>query len=214
IGFRRLGRRKASHPHRISGPQFAGERIRSGFSLMEVILATAILLGSVVVLGELAGMGRRQSLRGRELSEAQLLCEQVLQELLLGLREFEQVEQEPLRPAAPLASALLEEESFTEAAESLEPFAFTDDPAASSLDDAGTALETVKWLYSLRLAPLEAHPGLAVLTVTVEQSPELTTRPIRFELSRWIEDPLAAELEDRSDGSVSGALAVQEGGVP
>ena len=32
-----------------------------GFSLIEVILATAILLGSVVVLGELAGMGRRQA---------------------------------------------------------------------------------------------------------------------------------------------------------
>ena len=58
---------------------------RSGFSLMEVLLSTAILMGSVVVLGELAGIGRRQAQRGRELSEAQQRCETLMNEVLLGL---------------------------------------------------------------------------------------------------------------------------------
>ena len=59
---------------------------RRGFSLIEVMIATAILMGSAVVLARLAGMGREQSQKARLYSDAQELCEQTMNELLLGLR--------------------------------------------------------------------------------------------------------------------------------
>ena len=71
---------------------------RSGFSLIEVMIATAILMGSAVVLARLAGMGRDQSQKASLHSEAQQLCEQTLNELLLGMRPMELIESMPLIP--------------------------------------------------------------------------------------------------------------------
>ena len=70
---------------------------RSGFSLIEVIIATAILMGSAVVLSRLAGMGRDQSQKARLHSDAQQVCEQTMNELLLGC-VLELVESMPLIP--------------------------------------------------------------------------------------------------------------------
>jgi len=95
---------------------------RGGFSLIEVMLATAILLGSVVVLGELASMGRRQSEKGKKLAEAQELCEQTLNEVLIGLRPLEAVEQEPLLPVEPLVGDDTAGREFDDLAADLEPF--------------------------------------------------------------------------------------------
>src|SRR5262245_33078232 len=50
-------------------------RARAGFSLMEVLMATSMLLASVIVLGELAGIGRRNASAARELATAEILCE-------------------------------------------------------------------------------------------------------------------------------------------
>lgn len=172
---------------------------RGGFSLIEVILATAILLGSVVVLGELASMGRRQAEKGKKLAAAQQLCEQTLNEVLLGLRPLEPVEQEPLLPAEPILGGDNAGREFEQLAAELDPFPIDEPeaPPASAADgDAATAAE---WVHSLRVMPLDAHPGLAVLTVVVEQPPETTPRPVRFELSRWIDDPLYRASENGSD---------------
>ena len=72
---------------------------RSGFSLMEVLLATAILLGSVIVLGELAGIGRQNANSAEELATAQRLCQNKLNEILAGLTSLEPVEAETLATA-------------------------------------------------------------------------------------------------------------------
>jgi hypothetical protein len=60
---------------------------------MEVLLATAILLGCVLVLMELASIGRYyvQSVDAR--SMAQLLCQTKLNELLAGVQPLEEVEE-------------------------------------------------------------------------------------------------------------------------
>ena len=169
---------------------------RGGFSLMEVILATAILLGSVVVLAELAGLGRRQSEKAQTLAEAQQLCEQTLNEVLIGLRPLEPLEQEPLLPAEPPLGVDLEFEAFDELADSSEPFPIEDeDKLADPVTDTDPT-QAAEWVHSLRLTPLEERPGIAVLTVIVEQPPESSTRPIRFELSRWIDDPTAVATDD------------------
>jgi prepilin-type N-terminal cleavage/methylation domain-containing protein len=172
---------------------------RGGFSLIEVMLATAILLGSVVVLGELASMGRRQSEKGKKLAEAQQLCEQTLNEVLLGLRPLEPVEQEPLLPAEPILGGETSGREFAELAADLEPFPIAEDTSPLATAAGNDPAESAEWVHSLRVMPLDEHPGLAVLTVVVEQPPETTGRPVRFELSRWIDDPLGGAVEDESN---------------
>lgn len=69
---------------------------RAGFSLMEVLLATAILLASVLILMELASIGRYyvQSVEAR--STAQMLCQSKLNELLAGAQPLQSVDERAL----------------------------------------------------------------------------------------------------------------------
>jgi Tfp pilus assembly protein PilV len=57
---------------------------RSGFSLMEVLLASGMLLASLVVLGQMAGVGRRHAEDAESLTTAQLLCLARLNAILAG----------------------------------------------------------------------------------------------------------------------------------
>jgi len=55
-----------------------------GLSLLEVILAIAILAGCIAVIGELVRLGSRQAEEARELTTAQLLCESKIAEIAAG----------------------------------------------------------------------------------------------------------------------------------
>lgn len=68
-------------------------RVRSGFSLMEVMLATSILLGSSIVLVELATIGRKQAMAAYDLNIAQLLCQAKIDEIVTGIAPATAVEQ-------------------------------------------------------------------------------------------------------------------------
>jgi len=65
---------------------------RSGFSLMEVLLSTAILVGSSVALIELATIGRKQASAAYDLNRAQLLCQSKLDEIVAGITPLRTVE--------------------------------------------------------------------------------------------------------------------------
>lgn len=69
---------------------------RAGFSLMEVLMATSILLASVIILGELASIGRRQASAARDLATAQLLCENKVSEILSGAASAVEVDGDPI----------------------------------------------------------------------------------------------------------------------
>lgn len=60
-------------------------RRRSGFSLLEVILALSILAGAVAVLGELLRTGMRNAQTARDLTRAQMLCEEIEEEVVAGV---------------------------------------------------------------------------------------------------------------------------------
>jgi general secretion pathway protein I len=62
-----------------------------GFSLLEVILALAILTGAIAVIGELVRVGTRNAEAARDLTQAQLLCESKLAEIASGLATVEPV---------------------------------------------------------------------------------------------------------------------------
>ena len=66
---------------------------RAGFSLLEVLLAMSILLGSIIVLGELARQGRRNATAARDLTRAQLICQSKLNEIIIGVAPLEPVSQ-------------------------------------------------------------------------------------------------------------------------
>ena len=62
---------------------------RAGFSLLEVMLATSILLACLIVLGELASVGRRHARDAEQLTAAQLLARTRLNEILAGAAPLE-----------------------------------------------------------------------------------------------------------------------------
>lgn len=68
---------------------------RSGFSLLEVILALAILAGAIVVLGEANRLALRNAEIARDMGKAQLLCESKLSEIVTGIVPAEPVENAP-----------------------------------------------------------------------------------------------------------------------
>ncbi|HVA47157.1 MAG TPA: prepilin-type N-terminal cleavage/methylation domain-containing protein [Pirellulales bacterium] len=68
----------------------------SGFSLLEVVLALAILTASVAVLGELIRTGLRNAQTARDLSQAVLLCESILQQIESGQLPSQSAGQSPV----------------------------------------------------------------------------------------------------------------------
>jgi prepilin-type N-terminal cleavage/methylation domain-containing protein len=58
---------------------------RNGFSLLEVILALALLVGAIAVSGELIRLGTLSAARARDLTHAQLICESKLAEITAGI---------------------------------------------------------------------------------------------------------------------------------
>ena len=152
---------------------------RSGFSLIEVMIATAILMGSAVVLARLAGMGRDQSQKASLHSEAQQLCEQTLNELLLGMRPMELIESMPL---IPLPTPI---EETTDEVNPQDAFSAQEETIKPSPDETNP-----EWRHSIRTEQLAGKPGMWALTVEVEQGDQTLPRPIRFSLTRWISGPV------------------------
>ena len=119
--------------------------IRSGLSLMEVIVAIAILGGALTVIGNLVYLGSRAASNTRWFSEAQILCDTKMAEVSSGI--------------LPLQST-----------------------AATPIE------ENPDWQYSVEIGQTEAI-GLLSVTVTVQQSPTVTSTPTPFSLMRWLPDP-------------------------
>lgn len=67
-----------------------------GFTLLEVILALAILAGSVAVLGELMAIAGRHAREVQAETRAQLFAVSVMDEMLAGITEVTQVSRQAL----------------------------------------------------------------------------------------------------------------------
>jgi len=70
-------------------------RARAGFSLLEVLIATSVLLGAVIVLSELASIGLRNAVDAEESATAQLLCQAKLNEILAGIVPAQDTDEAP-----------------------------------------------------------------------------------------------------------------------
>lgn len=72
---------------------------RSGFSLLEVMLASGILLGCLVVLSELANIGRIHAIMAQDGSTAARICQSKINEILAGMSSASPVHEEPIDDA-------------------------------------------------------------------------------------------------------------------
>ncbi|MEX2559655.1 MAG: hypothetical protein WD403_07055 [Pirellulales bacterium] len=65
--------------------QPAGKPASGGFSLLEVVLALAILTGAIAVLGEVVRTGMHNARLARDLTQAQLYAESLMAEIAAGV---------------------------------------------------------------------------------------------------------------------------------
>ncbi len=72
---------------------------RQGLTLLEAILAIAILGGAIATIGEAIRLGTLAAADARELTMAQLLCESKLAELTAGMQPLQTVSFLPLEVA-------------------------------------------------------------------------------------------------------------------
>jgi type II secretory pathway pseudopilin PulG len=173
---------------------------RHGFSLIEVLIATAILMGSAVVLTRLAGMGRDQLNKARLHAQAQQLCENTLNEILLGLRPMQNV---PISPLLPVSSG-----NFSSTGSSLLTADSSNDPNVAETDitfpetdvNMTNPQQESDWQYRVTIVPVPAFSGLTSLSVQVWQSDDpaeqrdtasgaSSPKRVRFSLTRWIRTP-------------------------
>ena len=64
---------------------------RTGLSLLEVMLALAILGGALAAIGELMRIGARNAEKARDLTTAQMICESTMAEIQLGFIAMQSV---------------------------------------------------------------------------------------------------------------------------
>ena len=64
---------------------------RSGFSLLEVVLALAILAGALAALGEVMRLGDENAAAAADEAQAEMLAESVMAEILVGARPLTSV---------------------------------------------------------------------------------------------------------------------------
>ncbi|WP_237564834.1 hypothetical protein [Blastopirellula marina] len=67
-----------------------------GFSLLEVVLAFAILAGSLAVLGQLISIGFRSAREAEGLTESQMICQTIMDEIIVGVRLPDPVQDIPV----------------------------------------------------------------------------------------------------------------------
>lgn len=64
---------------------------RDGFSLLEIVLALAILAGALAALGEVMRLGDQNAALARDESQAEMLADSVMSELACGVRQLSAV---------------------------------------------------------------------------------------------------------------------------
>ena len=146
-----------------------------GFSLLEVILALAILTGAVTVLGGVARLGLRNAQIARDMTQAQLLCESKMAEITSGFT-----------PATPVYRAEF------------------DVLSSSGTTGRITGGSGDRWLYSIETENID-EDGLMAVYVTVTQGEEVRRpvefRLVRWMLGSAAEGLEESETTDTSSES-------------
>ena len=149
--------------------------VRSGLTLLEVMIALAILGTSLAALGELIRIGADAADRATELTEAQFICDSVLAEIKSGVRQLVPIAEEPYTISAPGMTTSI----------------------GTGLD-MSMDMEETGWLYTVIFDSVDDQ-GLMYVEVTVMQDRLDGRKPAMVTLTTWMIDPMLdqeAEPED------------------
>jgi general secretion pathway protein I len=147
---------------------------RRGFSLLEVILALAILGGAIAALGTAMQSALQGAQYTRDLTRAQMLCETQLAQLIAGIS---------LDGTTPGATTGL----------AADQTGLSTDPADSEWTCSADTISLTG-----------AQQGLALVKVTAARPGSAGRRPVSFSLVRWIPDPNAATTQTNNQSGQSG----------
>ncbi len=189
---------------------------RAGFSLLEVVIATAVLLGSVIVLSHIAFVGTAHMNGAEQYSAAQLVCQTRMNEILAGARLIEEVSGEAI-PELPGWGLTVKVSSAGQPG-----LLAIEVTAAEASVDATSSLRTESAVPTDATldATLETTAATdAVLTsdteLSVQPAPEQTVGTGRqFTLVRWIVDPDEAELTSSSSYDEGSMMLDMPVGLP
>jgi general secretion pathway protein I len=91
-----VGKRPAGRSALPVPSSFVGRSVRrSGLTLLEIVLATALFLGAISVMAQIVWSGQRAAVQARLRTEAVFRCETKLAELLAGAERFQSVQNVP-----------------------------------------------------------------------------------------------------------------------
>ena len=151
-----------------------------GMTLLEVILALAILGGSVVVVGEMARFAFQNARTARDVVQAELLAESIMAKVQLGIIPMESAFEVPVS---------LQTTNLLDTVQ---------DTHAVSQDSVADIL----WLYSLDIADIDTVYDLedneigylVEIAVTVRRNLPRERQPVVCRFVRWIAlDPIVEE---------------------
>ena len=149
---------------------------RRAFSLLEVILALAILIGALAVIGELVRSGLRNAQVARDLSQAQLLCETRLAEIHAGAASSEGAGKSPIADHPGWLATVERESSSVQSGSSGSSSGGSGGGSSGGQSAAGGQ-------------SFSGQVSLLKVRVTVEQDPSEYLNPVKFSLSQWMIDP-------------------------
>jgi general secretion pathway protein I len=75
-------RQRSAPVHRLHHPQNSTNV--QGFTLLEVILALALLAGAMAMLGELCRLGLRNAQEARDLTRCEMVCDSIVSQIVAG----------------------------------------------------------------------------------------------------------------------------------
>ena len=158
-----------------------------GMTLLEIILSLAFLAGALVVIANLSRLSTRSAVSARDTTQAQLLCESIMSQLMAGMIEFESVFDEPVLD-------------------------FIDTGATNPNDS-----NDYKWVYSIEINTLDDYGLLEVIVTVTQYLPNSFREPVSCRLVRWMLDKaMAAEMLESvaqsTDGESSNTSTDNTGG--
>ena len=135
---------------------------RKGFSLLEVMLATGILLGCLVVLSELANIGRIHAARAQDGSTAARICQSKLNEILAGMAPASPVQDEPVEDSPGWLYSVEVEPLLQRGVVALRVTAYQDEETT----DHPLELSLVRWIRDPKWSPTGQNTGLDTLQLS------------------------------------------------
>jgi len=164
---------------------------RSGFSLLEVMLATTVLLGSVIVLSHIAFVGTAHMDAAQQYAAAQLICQARMSEMLAGALPLEEVSKQPIAELPGWGLTVKVESASQEGLLAIEV----------------TAAEQPGELAAEMGGDTPAEPSAELST----SSQQVTGTGKRFTLVRWVVEPEGSKsTQSLSDDGMSPPLDLPE----